>query len=60
MGRKVRLFMSMEALIRKGTVFFFGGELSFIISAGQSNWEVLWFGQMVERCKFTTCWCGKN
>ena len=32
---------------------------NFIISAGQSNWEVFWFGWVVGRFKVATCGCGK-
>ena len=45
--------MRMKALTGKNIFFIFfnffcwgggGGELCIIIPAGQSNWEVLWFG----------------
>ena len=35
--------MGVEALIRK-KLRFLGGEKGIIISAGQSNWDVFWFG----------------
>ena len=48
--------MRVEALKR---VLGFWGELGIIISAGQNNWVVFWFGWGVGRCEVATSWCGK-
>ena len=39
---------------------FLGAELGIIISAGQSNWEVLWFGQGLRKHEVATGGCGKK
>ena len=50
-GVKVRFFtgdgrIRVEALIRKNTEISRG--LGIVISAGQSNWEVFWFDQIID------------
>ena len=49
--------MGVEALIRK--ILGFLGEQGIMISAGQSNWEVFWFGWGVGRFKVAIGGCEK-
>ena len=50
--------MGVEALFER--YWSFSGEQGIVISAGQSNWEVFWFGWVMGRFKIATCRCGKN
>ena len=44
-----------ESINQKEYRNFLLAELGIIISTGQSNWEVPWFGQRLGNCKIKTC-----
>ena len=51
--------MGGENINQKEYSNFLVVELEIVISTGQNNWEVPWFGQRLGKREVETCGCGK-